>query len=369
MSLSVDIRVRLDRLNLDVTMEVPRGSVTAVLGPNGAGKSTLLRCICGVQPIDEGLIALGGRTLTQPPAVDVPAPLRRVGYVPQHHVLFPHLSALDNVAFGARARGQSRSAARTTAERLLRQFGLGELASARPSALSGGQSQRVAIARAMASEPEALVLDEPFASLDVEVRGEARIELRRWLAEFDGPTVLVTHDPIDAFSMADRLSILEGGRLSHDGTLNAVLAQPASPYAAEMIGTNLVRGSAEGTRLRVHSPTAAPPLGAEQESDSAVLTLATDHLGHVFATIAPSAISLFIERPEGSPRNLWRAQVLRIEPMGERVRVRLGGPLPLGADVTRVACAEMGLVEGSWVWAAVKATEISTYEDGPRPSG
>jgi molybdate transport system ATP-binding protein len=347
MNLSAQVAIRLGDFELDVSCETPASTVTAVLGPNGAGKTTLLRCIAGAVAIDRGRIALDDRVLDQPPSVFVPPERRHLGLVHQGYLLFPHLTALDNVAFGLRCRGASTGDARCVAEGWLRRVGVAAEAGARPTALSGGQAQRVALARALATEPAALLLDEPLAALDAGTRVDIRRDLRRYLADYPGPTVLVTHDPIDALALADRVVVLERGRVSQAGPLAEVTARPRSRYVAELIGTNLLVGTAAGTEVTTAAGTA--------------VTVGDPHDGPVFATVAPSAIALHHGEPEGSPRNRWPTVVTHLEPLGDRVRVGLGPPLEVVAEITAAAVAELELREGGSIWASVKATEIAAY--------
>ena len=347
MTLDAAFRLRLGPLDLDVALTAPSGAVTAVLGPNGAGKTTLLRAVAGSLAIESGSITLDGTVLDQPPGRFVPQEQRRIGIVHQDHLLFPHLSALDNVAFGPRAQGHSRAEARARATDLLTRLGLADHAAVKPRSLSGGQAQRVALARALATDPAALLLDEPLAALDAGVRVEVRRDLRRFLADFAGPTLLVTHDPVDALALADHVVILEAGHISQAGTIAEVTARPRSRYVADLIGTNLVRGTAEGTTITTET--------------GATLTTADAHQGPVFATIAPAAIALHRAEPEGSPRNRWRTTVHHLDLLGDRVRVGLGSPVDLVAEITPAARADLGMGEGDAVWASVKATEIEIY--------
>ncbi len=346
MTLHAAFRLRLADLDLDVDLTAPGGAVTAVLGPNGAGKTTLLRTIAGTVAIDDGSITLGDTVLDRPPDVFVVPERRRMGIVHQDYLLFPHLSALDNVAFGPRCRRVSKSQAGAIAEELLEQVGVAAHAHSLPRALSGGQAQRVALARALATEPAALLLDEPLAALDAGTRIEVRRDLRRYLAGFAGPTILVTHDPVDALALADHVAILEAGGITQSGTIAEVTTRPKSRYVADLIGTNLLHGTASGTTV---------DLGAS------TLTVAEEHDGPVFATVSPSAIGLHRERPEGSPRNRWHTDVEHLDLLGDRVRVRLSPPLGLVAEITPAAAAELELREGEPVWATVKATEITVY--------
>ena len=347
MSLEADFTVRRGELELTVAISAPAGQVTAVLGPNGSGKSTLLDCIAGTVGIDGGSIVLGGVVLDQPPKTFLPQRSRQVGAVHQDLLLFPHMRVLDNVAFGPRSRGLPASAARSRARKWLLKVGAGELEARRPGELSGGQAQRVALARALATEPHALLLDEPLSALDAGTRIEVRRELRRYLDDYEGATVLVTHDPLDVLALADRVAILEHGRLSQAGSVAEVTRHPRSRYVADLIGTNLLHGTASGAAVTVEG--------------GARLSTAEDHEGPVFLTIDPAAIALHSIEPEGSPRNRWHTTVAHLDVLGDRVRVQLGPPVPVVAEVTAAAVAELGLHEGSAVWASAKATEVGAY--------
>ncbi len=235
MSLLADVGVELGVLSLEVQLQVAPGEVVAVLGPNGSGKSTLLRVLAGFEPLQRGRIVLDARVLDDPEAdVLVAPPQRACGMLFQDHRLFPHLSVLENVAFGLRSRGVPRSEARLRAADVLEEMSLDAYGEARPETLSGGQAQRVALARTLVTEPRLLLLDEPMSELDVASRGALRNELRTRVIDLGGCTVLVTHDPFDAAVIADRVVIIEKGRLVQEGTLDEVTAQPATEYVAEL---------------------------------------------------------------------------------------------------------------------------------------
>jgi molybdate transport system ATP-binding protein len=240
-------RVVVERaaFRLDLDLGVPAGSATAVVGPNGAGKSTLLRALAGLVPLTAGRIALDGRTLEEAGdgrATRIPVEHRGIGVVFQDHLLFPHLSALANVAFGPRAHGASRADAEGRARALLDRLGIAHLADRRPAALSGGQSQRIALARALVLEPPLLLLDEPMAALDAGTRLDVRDLLAEELRRFGGAAVLVTHDPVDALALADRIVVLEDGRVVQEGAPAEVAGRPATAYVARLVGMNRVEG-------------------------------------------------------------------------------------------------------------------------------
>ncbi|MEY9871460.1 molybdate transport system ATP-binding protein [Streptacidiphilus sp. MAP12-33] len=347
---ALDARLVVDRgaFSLDLALGVASGEVVALLGPNGAGKTTALRALAGLAPLTGGHLRLDGTLLEDPAArVRVPAERRPVGVVFQDYLLFPHLSALDNVAFGLRAHGQSKTEARAHAHEWLDRVGLADLARSRPRALSGGQAQRVALARALAPRPRLLLLDEPMAALDARTRLEVRTTLRRHLAAFDAVAVLVTHDPLDAMVLADRLVVLEHGRAVQQGAPADIARHPRSDYIARLVGLNLFRGSARGHEVTL-------------EGDL-TLTVADATDGPAFAAFPPSAVTIHRSRPDTSARNQWPVTVNGMERHGDQVRLDLVGPLRLTADLTPAAVADLGLHEGSEVWAAVKASQTRGY--------
>jgi molybdate transport system ATP-binding protein len=349
--LDAAIEVRLGDFHLDIELDVDDGEVVALLGPNGAGKTTVLRTIAGLLPLDRGRIRLDGTTLDDADSdTFVPPERRPIGVVFQDYLLFPRLTALDNVAFGLRARGLDRADARARAREWLDRFQLGAHAAARPRTLSGGQAQRVALARALATDPRLLLLDEPLAALDAGTRLQVRTELRRHLATFAGARLLITHDPVDAIVLADRLVIIEDGRVTQTGAPAAVVARPQTEYVAHLVGINLLHATATGEH------TVRLDTGAE-------LTLADAVPGaDVAIAIRPRAIVLYRHEPESSARNAWTATIADLEADRDRVRVTLAGPVPVTAEVTPAAVAELDLAAGTTVWATVKAVDLTAYE-------
>lgn len=339
---------RSDSFTLDIDLALEPATTTALLGPNGSGKSTTVDAIAGLVAVDDGRIELNGRVLDDAAAgVFVPPETRRVGVVFQRYLLFHHLDVADNIAFGPAAGGASRRAARAAADRWIELLDLGALVATRPAELSGGQAQRVALARALAAEPDALLLDEPLAALDIASRARLRRTLAAHLADYPGPRLLITHDPTDAFLLADRIHVIEGGRLTQTGTPDDIRRHPATAYVAALAGVNLLTGTNSGGTLTL---------------DHHRLTLhsADTHTsGPVLITIHPNAVALHAEQPHGSPRNAWPTTIAAVEPLGDITRITLDTPLPLSVDITPAATAALSLVAGSRVWASVKATEIN----------
>ncbi|HEV7188055.1 MAG TPA: ABC transporter ATP-binding protein [Blastococcus sp.] len=346
MSLSARVVVRRGALDLDVAVDVADGEVLAVLGPNGAGKSTLLRVLAGLLPPDGGSVVLDGNQIWDGDR-HAPAHRRALGMVFQDHLLFPHLTVTDNVAFGLRTRGVRRAESRAVAKAWLDRVGLDGLGGRRPAELSGGQAQRAALARALVGEPRVLLLDEPLSALDARTRLTVRAELRRHLAEFAGSTVLVTHDPVDAMALADRVVVVEDGRVVQEGTPAEVSRHPRTDYVARLVGLSLLPGTGAGTAVRLDG--------------GGTVAVAEVADGPVFAAIRPESVALYLARPEGSPRNVWPVTLVGATPHGATVRCELAGEVPLIADVTETAFAELGLVNGAQVWATVKASEVAVY--------
>ena len=346
-SLHVAGRVRVGTFDLDVSIVAAPGEIVAVLGPNGAGKSTLLRVCAGLMSLDAGEVRLGDEVLDAA-GIYLPPQRRRIGMVFQDHRLFPHLRVVDNVAFGLRSRGVGRAAARAEARAWLRRLGVDELGQRRPRQLSGGQAQRVALARALACAPRALLLDEPLAALDVQTRAEVQAELREYLGAFPGPTLLVTHDPIEALLLARRIVVLEGGRIVQQGSAAEITGRPRTPYVARLVGMNLYAGRAE------HGIVALDGGGS--------LVVSEPVAGRVLVALRPSAFTVHTTAPDhSSARNVWRGQVGALAPLGDRIRVTVTGEQTALVDVTAAAVAELDLVPGRGVWLSAKATDTLAY--------
>lgn len=346
MTLDARLGLRIGSLDLQVELTVRPGEVVALLGPNGAGKSTVLRCLAGLEPINDGRICVDGAVVDDPVAdVFVEPEDRPVGFVFQDYVLFEHLSVLENVAYGLRARGMAKNDARERAQEWIDRFGLAEYGPERPRSLSGGQAQRVALARALATNPRLLLLDEPLAALDVGTRAAVRRDLRQHLATFEGMRLIVTHDPVDAHALADRVVVLEAGRVVQTGTLAEITARPRTRYVADLVGVNLIAGEVID--------------GVLTTSSGARVVIADAVDGPALATIRPHSVLLVRgEATASSARNTWSGAIVDVDRLGERVRVVIDGDLPLTAEITTAALDELQLQPGDRVHASVKATDI-----------
>jgi molybdate transport system ATP-binding protein len=355
MSLVVDVEARRGDFTVAAAFEAAAGETVALLGPNGAGKSTLVATLAGIDPPAGGRVDLDGRTLDDVAAGrHVPPERRPVGVVFQDRLLFPHLSAVENVAFPLRALGVARREARNRATDLLARLDLVERANARPADLSGGEAQRVALARALIREPRLLLLDEPLAALDVRARAHLRALVRRELIAFAGVRLLVTHDPVEAMSLADRMVVVEDGRVTQMGTPAEVRAAPRTPYAAELVGMNLFIGRLE--RLEGGA-------GRLVTSDGAVVVAwppsIDGSLESVIGLLRPADVSLHVRPPEGaSARNVLAGTVASVSVEGERARVRIDASPPLVAEVTLGSIERLGIREGTRLWASFKAVEV-----------
>ncbi|MDO5682044.1 MAG: ATP-binding cassette domain-containing protein [Propionibacteriaceae bacterium] len=350
--LGVRVAATVDRRGVDVTFAAAQGQLTALIGPNGSGKSTCIQLVAGGLRPDTGSVVIDATTVADGRRM-LPSHHRRIGYVEQRPLLFPHLSVLDNVAYGPRARGIGRAEARNRAERELAAVGAAHLLDRKPRALSGGQAQRVAIARALAIDPDVVLLDEPFAALDAAATPELRRLLRERLAGVT--TLLVTHDLLDVLALADGVVVLDHGRVVAAGDVDAVLSAPASDFLADFVGVNLLHGTAtDASRLELSDGSEITGIGELTAGAPAR------------ATVAPGAVSLHTVAPGGSPRNTLLAEVLTLDSRGPVVAVTIAvADQRLRADVTAAAAAELGLVPGSPVVAVMKATQVSLHPAMP----
>lgn len=341
---------RGDAFRATVRIGIPPGRTTALLGPNGAGKSSVVAALAGLVALDSGRVELSGVVLDDPGnARFVPPNRRNIGVVFQDYVLFPHMTVLENVAFGLESRGIHRRIARQRASDWVDRMDLAASSDRKPGDLSGGQAQRVALARALVVEPDLLLLDEPLSAVDIGVRSSLRRLLAEHLRRFSGPRLLITHDPTDAFLLADEILVIEDGEVTQRGTAQEMRLRPKTAYAASVAGVNLFTGRASGGVV----DTGAHRLHIADHAIS----------GPVLAIIRPASVSVHLERPGGSPRNSWATTVEVVEHLGDVVRIETGNPLPLTVEITEDAFAALELVSGSPIWVSVKATEITVEPD------
>jgi molybdate transport system ATP-binding protein len=354
MSLEARIRVTRGSLHLDVELKASAGETVVLLGPNGAGKSTLVEALAGLVRPDEAELRLDGQTLEATRSgVYVPAQRRPIGMMFQGLWLFPHLSVRENIAYGLRARGWSRRAAREQIQPLLEKLNLLALADRRATQLSGGEAQRVALARALAPQPRLLLLDEPLSALDLESRARMRSFLQRLLAEFDGVRLMITHDPNEALLLADHLVILEAGRVVQTGPPEQVHARPRTPYVAALAGVNLLSGilTREQGRILLRNGSLRLPAPPFDLSPGRA----------VQATIPPAAVTI---RPAGSGEPGAGTLEGRIEAMelwGEHVLLKLDTEPRLCAEIPSRKVRDQGLKHGTRVWATLDPDALVVY--------
>jgi len=354
----VELRAKVESRSVDLELTVAAGEVLAVLGPNGAGKSTVLHVIAGLLHPDDGAVLVGDRILTDTSSgVDVATHDRSVGLLMQDPLLFPHLSVATNVAFGPRSgKRLGRKEARERAHHWLGEVEATELADRMPRQLSGGQAQRVALARALAAEPDVLLLDEPMAGLDVAVATAMRQVLRRVLARDGRSALLVTHDLLDVVTLADRVVVIDAGRIVESGPSATILAAPRSRFGARFAGVNLVSG-----RLDADAKLVTDWGTSWHGTAAAELAVGSPAL----AVFAPSAVAVYREEPHGSPRNAVELVVAELDSRGPAVRVRSeeqpDGAPGLAADVTAESAAELRLAPGERVYFVVKSQEVALH--------
>jgi molybdate transport system ATP-binding protein len=351
-TLTVNVSATRGTFEVRAAFEAAAGQTVALLGPNGSGKSTLVSCVAGLLPPTQGTIELDGDVLDDvAEGTHVPPERRPIGVVFQDLLLFPHLSATENVAFPLRARGVGKSEARERAAGQLERLGLAARADARPRDLSGGEAQRVALARALIAEPALLLLDEPLSALDVGARVRVRELVGDELARFPGVRIIVTHDPVEASTLADRLVLFEEGHVTQVGSPDEIRSAPRSRYAADLVGVNSFRGRLEALE---------DGAGRLTTSDGEVVAPWPEgfEAGDVIGLLRPADVTLSLEPPVGSARNVFRGRVTSIAVEGDRARVRIATAPPLVAEITLGSVERLDLRQGVAVWASFKAMEV-----------
>ncbi|AJC70761.1 molybdenum ABC transporter ATP-binding protein [Thermococcus guaymasensis DSM 11113] len=327
----------------DITFEVEAGEHFIILGPSGAGKTVLLEIIAGIIEPDSGRIYLNGRDVTE-----LPPEKRGLAYVPQNYALFPNMSVYDNIAFGLKVRKVPKPEIERRVREISKVLGIEHLLHRKPRTLSGGEQQRVALARALVVEPPLILLDEPFANLDVQTRSRLIGEMKRWREELGFTALHVTHSFEEAVSLGDRVGVMLGGRLVQVGSVKEVFSKPASEEVARFLGfENIIEGIAEGRKLRAN--------GVEIE-------LPVEAKGRVRVGLRPEDIILSLEPIRTSARNEFKATVESVEELGPLIRVHLRiGNLHLRAFITRSSMLEMGITKGREVYVSFKASALHVF--------
>ncbi len=353
--LSVEIKKKLREFDLEIGFEAAPAETLVVIGPSGCGKTTTLNAIAGLVEPDEGRIALGERVLYEGASgTNLPAAARNVGYVFQEFALFPHMTVAENVAYGLRTRRRPKDEIEVKVGAALEMVGVERLGDRRPGALSGGERQRAALARAIACDAEILLLDEPLGSLDAQTRNQVRGELKRLLQMVGRIAVMVTHDYIDALTFGDKICVLDRGKTLQMGPREELLRHPKSRFVAELTGVNYFEGTISSAR---YAGLAEVWIG----NTCLYASSEREEMGNTTATFFPSDVAISLERPNGSPRNVFRTQIQEIIHLGDRVRLALNGSLPMCAEITAGALEELAVREGDTVHASVKATAVKTY--------
>ena len=327
----------------DVTFDVNRGEHFIILGPSGAGKTVLLEVIAGIIEPDSGRVYLNGSDVT-----DLPPEKRGLAYVPQNYALFPNMSVYDNIAFGLKVRKVPKGEIERKVREVSEVLGIEHLLHRKPRTLSGGEQQRVALARALVVEPPLILLDEPFANLDVQTRSKLLAEMKRWRRELGFTALHVTHSFEEAVSLGDRVGVMLNGKLVQVGPVREVFSRPANEEVARFLGfENIIEGTAVGRKLRANGLEIELPVEAE---------------GRVRAGIRPEDIVISLKPIHSSSRNEFKAVVESVEELGPVVRVHLNaGGIHLRAFITRSSMLEMGISAGKEVWVGFKASALHVF--------
>ncbi len=327
----------------DVTFDVNRGEHFIILGPSGAGKTVLLEIIAGIIEPDSGRVYLNGSDVT-----DLPPEKRGLAYVPQNYALFPNMSVYDNIAFGLKVRKVPKGEIERKVRRVSEVLGIEHLLHRKPRTLSGGEQQRVALARALVVEPPLILLDEPFANLDVQTRSKLLAEMKRWRRELGFTALHVTHSFEEAVSLGDRVGVMLDGSLVQVGPVREVFSRPANEKVARFLGfENIIEGRAKGRKLIVG--------GLEIE-------LPVEVSGRVRVGIRPEDIVISLKPVHSSVRNEFKAIVKSIEELGPLVRVHLSaGEISLSAFITRSSMLELGIEKGKEVYVGFKASALHVF--------
>ncbi len=327
----------------EISFEIKKGEYFIILGPSGAGKTLLLEVIAGIFSPDKGRIFMNGRDITE-----LPPEKRCFAYIPQNYALFPHMTVFENISYGLKIRKTSKIEIDKKVEEISDVLGINHLLHRKPKTLSGGEQQRVAIARALVIEPELLLLDEPFANLDLQTRGKLIAEMKHWKKELGFTALHVTHSFEEAVSLGDRVGVMLDGQLIQAGTVREVFSKPASEEVAKFLGfENIIEGTAKGRILKANGLEIELPIETE---------------GRIRVGLRPEDIILSLSPIKTSARNEFKAVVEGVEELGPLVRVQLKtGGVELRAFITRSSMLEMGIEKGREVYVSFKTSALHVF--------
>lgn len=348
--LLVNVRKQLRHFELAVDLALER-RITVLLGPSGHGKTTVLNIVAGITDPDEGIVTLGGCTLfDSSKATSLGMDKREIGFVFQDYALFPHMSVFKNVAYGLKGLPYHEINRRVDEE--LERMDISSLRDVRPDQLSGGQRQRVAVARTLATRPKAMLLDEPLGALDMQLRARVRSELRSLLSQLDVPTIVVSHDPLDAVGLGDEVVVLEHGRVVQQGSYEALLAAPRTEFVADFVDSNAYRATMRHLNPNGESVVAL----LDKVEVQVILDKSVDDL---LVVIHPWDVSISLKPTASSIRNAIQGNVISVCPMRDRVRVLLDIGVPITAELSKTSIGLLGLERGLPVIVSFKTTAVN----------
>lgn len=326
---------------------------TVLIGPNGSGKSTTLSAVIGLlQPCSGDIVVNETVWFSHDRRVNLSPQSRKVGWVPQGLGLFPHMSVFANVMFGTKRNSNSnKKGNRARVDALCEELNISQFRDRKPGSLSGGEQQRVALARALAGQPDVLLLDEALSAIDVENRSKLRVYIQNYILRSEIPTLMVTHDPVEALLFGDHIVVMEKGAISQQGCRTDVASRPRSSFVASTLGLNYYRVCIDA----VSSPTLA------RSTTLIFVVVATEFVGAGHVVFSPSDVTLSVARPSGSSRNVFEAKVLAVIELPGRVRVILDAGEPIIAEVTTTSSKLLGVEPGKRFFCAVKSTSVVLY--------
>lgn len=354
-ALKVTARKKLRDFSVDVDLRID-SNIAVMLGPSGHGKTTVLNMIAGITQPDYGAISIGNTLLfDKSNCINVEMEKRRIGYVFQDYALFPHLSVFENVAYGLRARRLPAGDIDARVMQELNRLALTNLKDEIPARLSAGQRQRVALARALVIEPRLLLMDEPLSALDMQLRARVRSELKALLRQLAVPTIIVTHDALDAVGLGDVVMVMEHGRIVQHGTYETLLARPSSRFVAEFVESNAYSGTIKS--VDIHGDAVVSLKGGVDIHAG----LEEEHSDAILVVIHPWDVALLTRLEAGSVRNILTGRIMSICPLRDRVRIMVDAGIQIAAEISRASLHILALGEGDEVHVGFKTTAVRVF--------